>query len=317
MKILLKEIALALIWGILIPGVILNAAVKLGRHDLDHVDEAELIFYTQPEEDAIQIRVLRDDGTVAILELEEYIIGVVLAEMPASFEVDALKAQAVVARTYTMRAAKGKSKHDDADVCMESTCCQAYRTQADTSEDEAKVQSAVLNTSGEVLTYKGELIEATYFSCSGGSTEDALAVWGTEVPYLVATESPGEEQATHYSDHVSIAPQSFLEALTLESSETPEKWFGTVTYTAGGGVDTMEICGKIFKGTELRKLLNLRSTAITIEPSTDKIIITTRGYGHRVGMSQYGADAMALDGYSYDEILSHYYKGTELTTLSH
>ena len=316
MKTLLKEIALALILGIMIPGLILNTAVKFGRYGQDRNDETEVIFYTQPEE-VIRIRVLEDDGTVAILELDEYITGVVLAEMPASFEVEALKAQAVVARTYTMRAKNGKSKHNDADVCTESTCCQAYRMPVPKSEEVEKVHSAVLDTSWEVLTYNGELIEATYFSCSGGSTEDAVAVWGTDVPYLVATESPGEEKATHYSDQVSITPEAFLEALSLESSQSPERWFGKVTYTAGGGVDTMVICGKTFKGTDLRKLLNLRSTAITIKTRKDEVLITTRGYGHRVGMSQYGADAMALDGYSYDEILSHYYKGTELTTLPH
>lgn len=318
MKTVLKEIALAMILGILLPGVILNGVMKLGGRNLDLTEETEMIFYTQPEDDNVQIRVLRSDGTVMIMELEAYITGVVLAEMPATFEREALKSQAVVARTYTMRARNGKSKHQEADVCTVSSCCQAFRDiDEEPAGDTRKVQSAVLDTRGEVLIFEGELIEATYFSCSGGSTEDAVAVWGTEVPYLVATDSPGEEKATHYTDEITMRRDAFLDALSLESSGPPEEWFGAVTYTAGGGIDSIEICGKTYKGTELRKLLELRSTAILFELQSDSVRITTRGFGHRVGMSQYGADAMALDGCDYRQILAHYYRGTELTTLSH
>lgn len=318
MKTVLKEIALAMILGILLPGVILNGVMQLSGRNMDLTEETEMIFYTQPEDDNVQIRVLRSDGTVVIMELEAYITGVVLAEMPATFEREALKSQAVVARTYTMRARNGKSKHQEADVCTVSSCCQAFwDIDEEPAEDTRKVQSAVLDTRGEVLIFEGELIEATYFSCSGGSTEDAVAVWGTEVPYLVATDSPGEEKATHYTDEITMRRDAFLDALSLECSGPPEEWFGAVTYTAGGGIDSIEICGKTYKGTELRKLLELRSTAILFEPQSDSVRITTRGFGHRVGMSQYGADAMALDGCDYRQILAHYYRGTELTTLSH
>ena len=319
MKNVLKEIGIALILGILLPGLVLDAAVRLGRMRQMQTSETEVIFYTQPEEAPIRIRVLDQDGDVVTMDLEEYITGVVLAEMPASFEPEALKAQAVVARTYAMRAEQGKSKHENAAVCMESSCCQAFRWPEAVQDpaDAEKVRSAVQETASCVLVYEGELIEATYFSCSGGSTEDAVAVWGTEVPYLVATDSPGEEQAAHYEDTLLMPCDAFLSALSLEGSGKPESWFGGVTYTAGGGVDTMEICGKTFSGTELRSLLALRSTAITMEPEGDSIWISTRGYGHRVGMSQYGADAMAVGGSTYEEILAHYYRGTELQKLSH
>ena len=319
MKNLLKEIGIALVLGILLPGVILDAAVRFARGDQKQISETEVIFYTQPEETPISIRVLDQNGEVVTMELEEYITGVVLAEMPASFEAEALKAQAVVARTYAMRAQQGKSKHEEAAVCMESSCCQAFQwpdTRSDPSDIE-KVRSAVLDTASLVLVYGGELIEATYFSCSGGSTEDAVAVWGTEVPYLVATKSPGEEQAAHFEDTLLMPCDAFLSALSLEGTGDPESWFGAVTYTAGGGVNTMEICGKTFSGTQLRSLLELRSTAIIMEPEGDSIRISTKGFGHRVGMSQYGADAMALQGSSYGEILAHYYRGTELQKLSH
>ena len=319
MKNVLKEIGIALILGILLPGLVLDAAVRLGRMKQMQTSETEVIFYTQPEEAPISIRVLDQDGDVVTMDLEEYITGVVLAEMPASFEPEALKAQAVVARTYAMRAEQGKSKHENAAVCMESSCCQAFRWPEAVQDpaDAEKLRSAVQETASCVLVYEGELIEATYFSCSGGSTEDAVAVWGTEVPYLVATDSPGEEQAAHYEDTLLMPCDAFLSALSLEGNGKPESWFGEVTYTAGGGVDMMEICGKTFSGTELRSLLALRSTAITMEPEGDSIRISTRGYGHRVGMSQYGADAMAVGGSTYEEILAHYYRGTELQKLSH
>ena len=318
MKTVLKEIALAMILGILLPGMILNGVVKMRGRNMDLTEETEVIFYTQPEDDSVEIRVLQSDGTVRIMDLEEYIAGVVLAEMPVSFELEALKAQAVVARTYAMRAKNGKSKHQEADVCTESSCCQAFRdigTQQ--TEDAQKILDAVLDTRWVVLTYEGDLIEATYFSCSGGNTEDAAAVWGTDVPYLVATDSPGEEKASHYMDELTMPADRFLDALSLESSRPPEEWFGAVNYTAGGGIDCAEICGKTYKGTELRKLLGLKSTAILFEPQSDSVKITTRGFGHRVGMSQYGADTMALEGSDYTQILAHYYRGTVLTTLPH
>lgn len=318
MKKVLKEIGLALILGVFLPGLILNGVIKFSSQSHDLTDETEVIFYTQPEEEPIEIRVLQSDETVMTMDLEEYIAGVVLAEMPAAFESEALKAQAVVARTYAMRAKNGKSKHQEADVCTESSCCQAFRDIGMQQPDEVrKILDAVLDTRWMVLTYEGDLIEATYFSCSGGITEDAATVWGTDVPYLVATDSPGEEKAAHYTDEVTVPGDAFLSALSLESSRAPEEWFGAVTYTAGGGIDTAEICGKTYKGTELRKLLGLKSTAILFEPQSDSVKITTRGFGHRVGMSQYGADAMALEGSDYTQILAHYYRGTVLTTLPH
>lgn len=147
-------------------------------------------------------------------------------------------------------------------------------------------------TSGWVLTYEGELIEATYFSCSGGSTEDAAAVWGTEFPYLQAVASPGEEKAAHYTDTVRLSAEAFQDALGVTLSGSPGSWFRDVTYTDGGGIDTIVIGGTSYKGTSLRSALGLRSTAFSISTTEDTVTITTRGYGHRVGMSQYGADAM-------------------------
>lgn len=274
---------------------------------------------TQVEQAELSVSVLDNDGIVQNFPLNEYLVGVVLSEMPADFELEALKAQAVVARTYTLRRKEIARKHDAADVCMDPGCCQGYRStedylskgSAESSVD--KIRNAVNSTSGVVLTYQGELVEATYFSCSGGMTEDASAVWGSDVPYLKATESPGEEKATHYTDTVQFTSGQFSEMLGIQATGSPANWIEHVSYTNGGGVESMEICGSVFSGTELRKLLGLRSTAFRLTVVGETVTITTKGYGHRVGMSQYGADAMAVNGASYEEILKHYYQGVQIS----
>lgn len=265
------------------------------------------------------ISVLNEHGETVQMEMNEYLTCVVLCEMPASFEPEALKAQAVVARTYALRRQKIGSKHENADICMDPSCCQGYISISEylgsggQADDVEKVRKATSETNGEVLLYDGELIEATYFSCSGGLTEDASAVWGSDIPYLQSTKSPGEEKATYFTDTVQYSTKEFADRLGRTLSETPAAWVEEVTYTSGGGIDNMRICGVDYPGTELRKLLGLRSTSFLFSIVGDTITITTKGYGHRVGMSQYGADAMAVQGSSYEQILKHYYQGVELS----
>jgi stage II sporulation protein D len=175
-----------------------------------------------------------------------------------------------------------------------------------------KAREAVEATSGLVLTYEGTLIEATYFSCSGGITEDAVAVWGTDFPYLRSVESPGEESAAHYTDTVRYTKSELEEKLGIPLTGDPKSWFSSFQYTAGGGVDTVKVGGILCAGTFLRSKLSLRSTAFTLSADDDGITITTRGFGHRVGMSQYGADVMAVNGSTFEEILAHYYPGATL-----
>lgn len=273
----------------------------------------------QPES-KLKVSVLTDTGVVQ-MELEEYICCVVLAEMPADFEPEALKAQAVVARTYTCRK-RGDSKHSSADVCTDPSCCQAfcspeYFLENGGAEDALeKVRSAVYDTKGEVLFYNGEFIEATYFSCSGGKTEDAQAVWGTDVPYLQSVSSPGEENATHYTDTVIFSLVQLCDKLGVSQSALLDYGIGSISYTNGGGVETIVIGGITFSGTRVRQMLGLRSTAFVITWAGESVAVTTKGFGHRVGMSQYGAEAMAVAGSNYREILYHYYQGTVLSTVS-
>ncbi len=310
-----QETLYAIWMGMVVPGLILAILVMFWEKD-------KPVSNTEPETTAgavsPSVLVRWPDGGVEQMDMDEYLTGVVLAEMPAFFEPEALKAQAVAARTYARKASVTGGKHGDGSVCTDYTCCQAYQSPEEYMEkggsrdDIQKVRSAVLDTSGYVLTYDGELIEAVYFSCSGGKTEDAVAVWGTDYPYLRSTESPGEENALFYSETRVFTPEEFVEALGIVLSGEPAQWFGEVTRTAGDGVDTMEIGGIKYSGVELRAALGLRSTAFSITVQDDEIQIVTHGYGHRVGMSQYGADAMAAAGSDYRQILEHYYPGTVL-----
>ena len=309
---------MSLCMGFILPGIVMNWAVE---------DIPELPAESSPKETVpvqtdsgtkLTMKLRQTDGTVVTMDLDEYLVGVVVGEMPADFEEEAKKAQAVVARTFARKAYVTGGKHGDGSVCTSSGCCQAYLSVAEYlarggSQDAVDgARTAVEATSGLVLTYDGKLIEATYFSCSGGSTEDAVAVWGTDVPYLRSVESPGEEYATHYSDTVHYTKKEFADKLGLNLTGNPESWFGDVVYTSGGGIETLVIGGETFTGTQLRSKLGLRSTAITIEADSEGITITTKGFGHRVGMSQYGADAMAMGGSIFEEILAHYYPGTTL-----
>lgn len=321
MRSLVRDILTALFMGLVVPGIVLNIAAGRVAEPETVPTEAETVPQTEPATVALPMLLRNGDGTVTQMDMDGYLVGVVLAEMPISFEEEALKAQAVVARTYTQKACETGGKHGDGSVCTSASCCQGYVTEADylarggTEAGVERARAAVAATSGYVLTYEGALIEATYFSCSGGSTEDAAAVWGTDYPYLQAVSSPGEENAAHYRDTVTFTAEQFQQALGVSLAGAPGSWFRDVTYTDGGGIDTMTIGDTVYRGTQLRTLLGLRSTAFSVTASEDAVTITTRGYGHRVGMSQYGADAMAVMGSSFGEILLHYYPGTTLTRL--
>ena len=316
-----KRILLVFVLGILCPNLLLAIA---GQRKAELPAETVRLPTAAQQETPYEVQtiaVLDKSGAVQQIPLDAYLTAVVLCEMPAEFETEALKAQAVVARTYALRRQKTGSKHNTAAVCMESSCCQGYKTTAQyLSEggkitDVEKIEKAVAVTSNMVLTYNGELIEATYFSCSGGHTEDAAAVWGADIPYLRATPSPGEESAARYTDTVTFSLEEFVKKLGCGISENPNNLVGNIKYTAGGGVDSVTICGKTYSGTAVRQLLGLRSTAFAITAVGDSVTITTKGFGHRVGMSQYGADAMAAGGSGCEEILLHYYSGVELVSL--
>ena len=297
-----SQLRQSIFMGLLLPVLLIGGVGNLA-------EKAEMpSFYTKDS----AVSVCLTDGME--LALDAYLQRVLLGEMPISFEKEALKAQAVAARTYTAKAMAG-GKHGGK-LCTDSSCCQAFCDAAAfasfTPEEREKAADAVRETDALVLTYDGALIEATFFSCSGGRTEDAVAVWGTDYPYLRSVESPGEEAAKYDTDSRLVSKRELETALEITLSDNAASWAGAVQLTSGGGVETIELGGKRFLGVYLRKALGLRSTAFTVTPEGDALRFDTRGYGHRVGLSQYGANAMAADGADFREILRHYYPGTAL-----
>lgn len=265
------------------------------------------------------------NGTVHLLDEQDYLCGVLMCEMPVSFEEQAFCAQSVAARTFLRRQMRG-GKHENANVCADSSCCQAWADEAALRQrfgkeyDAAykKVLRAVTATQDEVLTYDGVLIDATYFSCSGGRTEDAVAVWGTDVPYLRAVQSDGEEDAPRYHAVVTLSRDELREKLAaadapLTLGDDPKQWLGTVSYTNGGGVESCVFGETAYSGTALRRLLGLNATRFTVSYTDGQFVFDVYGFGHRVGMSQYGAQHLAQEGWSYQQILTHYYTGAVVT----
>lgn len=321
-KYLIVSIILTGVFPALIVAMLCKPNTGVSSSDSNSLKNEQITVYSEPiisETPDITVSLIEDQA-VEEMPLETYLIGVVLGEMPADFELEALKAQAIVARTFTCKRIQN-SKHSSGDICSEYSCCQAYISESEylamggTEAAVEKIRTAVRDTKGEILQYEGDLIEATYFSCSGGKTEDAAAVWGTSVPYLQSVDSPGEEGAAHYTDTVKFSVAEFcnLLGISADSYLTVDQ----ITYTEGGGVDRLNINGESFSGTELRQMLGLRSTAFVISVTGRSVTITTKGFGHRVGMSQYGADAMAVRGYDCYGILNHYYPGTYVSTVSY
>lgn len=259
--------------------------------------------------------------------LETYLVGVVAAEMPASFHEEALRAQAVAARTYTMyHALHGGCNAHDADVCTSSACCQAYATDDQLrerwgdayAENLARVQEAVLSTAGLVLLYDGEPIEALYHSASGGYTEDSENVFANAVPYLRAVESADEVGTARLSGQVTLSYADFCDKVNEaypDAGLTPDTLAGQIEVTQrtdSGRVSSIRLGGVSVSGKVLRKLVGLDSTLFTVSLTGGNIRFYTRGFGHGVGMSQTGANAMGIAGSDYREILLHYYTGTTI-----
>jgi len=274
----------------------------------------------------LSFTVLTADG-VETVTMSDWLPGVVAGEMPALFEEEALKAQAVAARTYIMYSmGREKPAHPEADVCDDPACCKAHSTDEELrekwgesyEENMARVLEAVRSTDGEYMSYGGEVIQAVFHSSSAGRTEDSAAIWQAE-PYLVSVESPETaEDVPNYVTSVTVSPEDFREAvLTVhpeaEFGEDPAFWLGAAVRDASGRVESVDIGGTQVPGTELRTLFQLRSTAFTLDYTAEGFLFTVTGYGHGVGMSQYGANVMAEDGADYEEILTHYYPGAELT----
>lgn len=277
------------------------------------------------------LNVYMADGSVEALTLEDYLWGVVAAEMPASFEPAALEAQTVAARTYALSKAEGEqAAHPGAAVCTDITCCQAYvdREEAlagwgeDGTAYAQKIAAAVAATDGLVLTYEGELIDAVFHSSSQSSTVDAVEVWGRAVPYLVGVETPeAEGDVPNFYSVVSYTGAEFAALMTAawpeaDLSGAPSDWFGTPELSPSGVVAQIEIGGVTLTGAEVRALCDLRSARFAVAADDTSVVFSVAAYGHGVGMSQYGAQVMAGEGAGFEEILTHYYTGAVLTPMA-
>jgi stage II sporulation protein D len=270
-----------------------------------------------------QIRVKKGDG-VELMDMQEYLVGVVAAEMPAEFQPEALKAQAVAARTYALYCAN-TAKHADAEVCTDYSCCQAWHSEEDLRQswgdsyenNLAHITEAVQDTAGQYLSYEGAPAFAAFHASSCGATEDCGAIWSA-VPYLISVDSPETaETVPNYISTVELSALDFRDTILSAYPEakltgSAEGWLGAVVLDDSGRVSSVTIGGVELSGKELRELFALRSTAFTLECSGQSFLFTVIGNGHGVGMSQYGANVMAADGSDYAQILAHYYPGTVL-----
>lgn len=263
-----------------------------------------------------------DKGEVKTEKLEDYLYGVLAGEMPASFHEEALKAQAVAARTYIINKCMGKNKdHPEADVCTDSTHCKAHLSDdeiaAELGEDwikqySGKLKKAVKDTSGEIIEYNGEPIEAVFHSCGSGVTENASDVWGGDVPYLKSVSSPGDVFSPKFSQDVSVSFDVFCSAVNSSSGINAAPYVGDVTKNESGSVKTANLGGAVFSGTEVRKMFSLPSANFTVEAFDNYFVFHCKGSGHGVGMSQYGAEYFAENGMNYKDILKTYYKDVEI-----
>jgi len=321
MKRILAVSVLALLFAALLPFALPPAPAASAQ------EESAPQSTWQPSRDkTVTLTVLTPKGNQN-LSLHDYLVGVVAAEMPAKFESEALKAQAVAARTYAMRGVVTGSKHADknADVCTDPTCCQAWISDAEMrqnwGDDYAanldKITAAVTDTDGEYLVSGGAPILAAFHSSSGGTTESSADVWGTDLPYLVSVSSPETEaEVPNFKTTMTAAPIDFRDTVLSAHPEADftgaaNTWIGGMTKDDSGRVKTVTLGGVAVTGEEMRTLFSLRSTEFDLAYNGNFVFSVT-GNGHGVGMSQYGAQSMAKQGTTYRDILSHYYPGAEL-----
>lgn len=260
-------------------------------------------------------------NVIAEVPLENHLTGVLAAEMPAAYHTEALKAQAVAARSYILSKAQSTNpEHPEAIICTNPNHCKGWIseaeakakwTPAEASFNWKKLKSAVADTNGEYMVCDGETVEAFFFASSGGKTENSEDVWGGSRPYLKSVESPGDILSPDHISVIKITASDFSKKLGISAPPIIEN----ISRTEGGSVSTITINKKSFKGTEIRSIFGLKSANFTIDINPDFVTFTVLGYGHGVGMSQTGANYMASIGKKYTEILSHYYTNIQIAGL--
>ena len=285
-----------------------DATTEISNSTVEQINNDETETVT---DNSTYVTVNRSNGTILNIELETYLIGVVASEMPASFNIEALKAQAVVARTYTLkRISEGK-------ILTDTVSTQVYKDDnelknmwgANFNTYYNKIKNAVTSTTDMYITYNGYYIDAVYHSTSNGYTEDAVNVWDNDIPYLKSIESIWDKSASSYERTVTFTLNDFNNKLGIDINKNSNI---DIIRNESNRVSLISIDNNTFDGIIFRSKLGLRSTDFNITINEDNVVITTYGYGHGVGMSQYGANGMSNSGYSYKDIINHYYRNVKI-----
>lgn len=304
----MKKLITGILLIIIIPYIVVSTCI----------DEEEIKFHFVSNK---TVRVKKEaTGEIVTVPFEEYVKGVLAGEMPISFEKEALKAQAVAARSYVLKKMED-SKNKDYDV-VDTVMNQVYlddnylkeKWQDKFDEKNNKLKEVIIETRGEYLTYNGEVAEAFFFSTSTGKTENSGEVFVTQLPYLKSVDSSWDEEVSPvFNDREEYSVSDFCTRLNVPYKEKIS--IQIIKTTSTGRIKQIKINGVELTGNQVTSALNLRSTYFTINQTGSNVIIETKGYGHGVGMSQYGALAMSKKGYTYDEILKYYYQGVEISKL--
>lgn len=292
-------------------------------------EQAESIIETEPV-NTVRVYNYKTEEII-VMELEEYIVGTVYAEMPSSFEPEALKAQAIAVRSYIVHNilyGDRESGHPGADICTNPAHCIAYTTIDEVIEKYGEVfaeesfniiRQAVEETKDLIMTYDGEVINSVFHASSCGFTESCADVWGGDLPYLVSVSTPDESSFYSYYGKMTFTADEFkskFASYQCDFSGSIYNWIKNIETNSIGRCESVDVGGVTISGNTLRELFGLKSTKIKITINFDNIIFETEGYGHGVGMSQYGANVMAEAGKTYEEILKHYYTDVELEEIS-
>lgn len=303
----MKKILFFILLIVLVPYIIVTIFIE--------DNEIKFIF-----KENMKVRVRHEDtGIIDVVPFEEYVTGVLAGEMPTSFHIEALKAQAVAARSYVMKKME-YNKDRDYDV-VDTIMNQVYLSDdylrsvwKESYNDKInKIKTAVIETKGEYISYNGDVAEAFFFSTSVGATENSGEIFSKQLPYLVSVSSTWDEISPLYSTNKTISLKEFYNLLGLSYSDILD--IEKIDTTSTGRVNKIKINGNTFTGGQMIDKLNLRSSFFEITKDGENVVINTKGYGHGVGMSQYGAEGMARAGYTYDQILKYYYTGVEIKKI--
>lgn len=321
----MKKYIFAVLFVTLVTMVLPAAVVKMPSEKKESEEKI-----TQNTPDKIKVYIKNEDR-VEEMDTKQYLKEVVSAEMPADFYEEALKAQAVAARTYmvnrrnTYMDSGYPEVHKGADICTDPAHCKAWISESARRESWGnsadknweKISEAVESTDGVIITYEGKPISAVFHSTSSGHTENAVDVWGGSVPYLVSVASEGDSESPKYNSEAEYTAEEFKKI--CEKNISGINWdnglFSDISRSAAGGIISLKIGGVTVRGTEFRTMFALRSTNIDITAEGSKITMKVKGYGHGVGLSQYGANYLASQGKNYEEILKNYYTGVEVKNV--